>query len=194
MTKQTTFPLISGHPSLDLVNTEIVRRGKRHDLLVSEKEMQAWLEDMRNNSPYWYWNDTLSKEIEMRGVKILDTLLAMRVILRKNFEDIAEQRVITKDFISFLEAVIEKAPLTYKVIDNKLLPIPVGEIEDGLASLVALDVLTLMEDSKLRALKRCANPDCVLLFIDETGRRKWCSMKICGNRKKAQVHQQRKSR
>ncbi|WP_425203523.1 CGNR zinc finger domain-containing protein [Priestia megaterium] len=24
----------------------------------------------------------------------------------------------------------------------------------------------------------------MLLFIDLTGRRKWCSMKICGNRKK----------
>ncbi|HDR6823126.1 TPA: CGNR zinc finger domain-containing protein, partial [Bacillus thuringiensis] len=35
-------------------------------------------------------------------------------------------------------------------------------------------------------------PDCVLLFIDKSGKRKWCSMKICGNRKKVAKFQDRK--
>ena len=62
-----------------------------------------------------------------------------------------------------------------------------------LLSLIAFDVLMLIEENKLRFLKRCSNPDCVLLFIDEGGRRKWCSMKICGNRKKVARFQHRKS-
>jgi predicted RNA-binding Zn ribbon-like protein len=36
------------------------------------------------------------------------------------------------------------------------------------------------------SLKKCANPDCRLLFYDDsrTHRRRWCSMALCGNRSK----------
>jgi predicted RNA-binding Zn ribbon-like protein len=35
-------------------------------------------------------------------------------------------------------------------------------------------------------LKRCANPECQILFYDDsrTHRRRWCSMALCGNRNK----------
>ena len=36
-TKQ--FPLISGNLSLDLVNTELVRRGQRYDLLITNEDV-----------------------------------------------------------------------------------------------------------------------------------------------------------
>jgi predicted RNA-binding Zn ribbon-like protein len=36
------------------------------------------------------------------------------------------------------------------------------------------------------SLKKCANPDCRILFYDDsrTHRRRWCSMALCGNRSK----------
>jgi len=36
------------------------------------------------------------------------------------------------------------------------------------------------------SLKQCANPDCRILFYDDsrTHRRRWCSMALCGNRSK----------
>ncbi|MGX6988867.1 CGNR zinc finger domain-containing protein [Leuconostoc fallax] len=37
-----------------------------------------------------------------------------------------------------------------------------------------------------QSLGQPANPKCVLLFVDESGRRKWCSIQICGNRHKVQ--------
>ncbi len=40
-TKQ--FPLISGNLSLDLVTTELVRRGQRYDLLITDEEVLDWL-------------------------------------------------------------------------------------------------------------------------------------------------------
>jgi predicted RNA-binding Zn ribbon-like protein len=42
-------------------------------------------------------------------------------------------------------------------------------------------------------VRRCANPGCQWLFIDEskTGNRRWCSMASCGNREKARRHYQR---
>lgn len=55
----------------------------------------------------------------------------------------------------------------------------------------AADLLTSNELTKLR---ECAGFDCGWLFMDRSRahRRRWCDMKICGNREKARRHYQRK--
>lgn len=182
MAETKKFPLLSGHLSIDLVNTELVRRGQRHDLLLSEGDLLDWFTVIKKDNVFW--DERLFLKIEERMEKVFPHILEMRSILRHRFELIADGQPIPDEFIVYLEKKIDQAPFTYKLWNNKLLPIPVGEIENALPSLIALDALTLIEKNKLSFLKRCSNPDCVLLFIDESGRRKWCSMKICGNRNK----------
>ncbi|AHA70367.1 CGNR zinc finger domain-containing protein [Bacillus thuringiensis] len=184
------FPLISGNPSLDLVNTELVRRGQRYDLLIIDEDVLEWLHVIKVNFPFW--NEKTLIGIQKRMDQVTSSILEVREVLRKQFEAIADQQEISNDFITYLEKQIEKAPFTYKIIEQQLVSIPVGEIEDVLASLIAFDALTLIAENKLISLKRCSNPDCVLLFIDKSGKRKWCSMKICGNRKKVAKFQDRK--
>lgn len=182
MSETNKFPLISGNLSLDLVNTELVSRGQRQDLLLSERDVLDWLAVIEwKNS---YWDNQLSLKINERIQQVFVGILEMRTILRKQFELIADGYMIPDEFIAFLENKIQKSPFTYKLMDQKLVPIPVGEAEDILLSYIAFDTLTLIVENKLSSLKRCSNDDCVLLFIDESGRRKWCSMKICGNRKR----------
>lgn len=193
MISQNKYPLISGNLSLDLVNTEVVRRGNRLDLLFSEQDLIEWMHTVKENIAYSYWEDELFLKISGREKKLLLAIRNMRDVLRANFEEVADRGVISNNFISFLEKKIEKAPFTYKLANDSLVPLPVGEIEDIIMSLISFDVLTLIEQNKLSRIKRCANDDCVLLFLDETGRRKWCSMKICGNRKKVKRFQQQKS-
>lgn len=191
MSETNKFPLISGNLSLDLVNTELVSRGQRQDLLLSERDVLDWLTVIKGNNSYL--DNQLSSKIKERIQRVFAGILEMRTILRKQFELIADGNSIPDEFIAYLEKKIEKSPFTYKLSDQKLVPIPVGEAEDILQSYIAFDSLTLIEKNKLSSLKRCSNDDCVLLFIDESGRRKWCSMKICGNRKKVARFQHRKS-
>ncbi len=42
-----------------------------------------------------------------------------------------------------------------------------------------------------RAVDACPSHDCGWLFPNPTGRRRWCSMALCGNRAKARRHAQR---
>ncbi|WP_347942071.1 CGNR zinc finger domain-containing protein [Peribacillus simplex] len=191
MSETNKFPLISGNLSLDLVNTELVSRGQRQDLLLSERDVLDWLTVIEGKNSYW--DNQLSLKINERIQQVFVGILEMRTILRKQFELIADGYMIPDEFIAFLENKIQKSPFTYKLMDQKLVPIPVGEAEDILLSYIAFDTLTLIVENKLSSLKRCSNDDCVLLFIDESGRRKWCSMKICGNRKKVARFQHRKS-
>jgi predicted RNA-binding Zn ribbon-like protein len=57
----------------------------------------------------------------------------------------------------------------------------------------ALDVLTSADAARVRV---CAERTCSWLFLDETknGARRWCDMKICGNRNKARRFRRRARR
>ena len=189
MQETNKFPLLSGNLSIDLVNTEVVRRGQRHDLLPTEEDILDWLHTVQIQIPFWHERMQQLKE-QLPTVK--EKLLAMRSVLRSQLESIADQHTVTHTFISYLEGLIEQAPITYKLKNEQLIPVPLGKLEDMLLTIIALVALSLIANRKLQLLKRCANTDCVLLFIDESGRRKWCSMKICGNRKKVAKFQHRK--
>jgi predicted RNA-binding Zn ribbon-like protein len=62
--------------------------------------------------------------------------------------------------------------------------------------LVALSAADLLTSSELRAVRECAATNCSWLFLDTTRnrRRRWCDMKVCGNRAKARRHYERKKR
>ncbi len=53
----------------------------------------------------------------------------------------------------------------------------------------AAELVELLESHGER-VRPCANPDCVLWFLDTSrpGTRRWCSMAACGNRDKAMRH------
>ena len=190
MQETNKFPLISKNISLDLVNTEVIRWGQRYDLFINNEDILDWLYVVKEDNSFW--NEQLFIKINERLSQVTSNILEMRKVLRKEFEAIADQHDISNNFINFLEKKIDKAPFTYRLIENNLIPFPIGEVEDVLLSLIAFDTLTLIKQNKLTSLKRCSNTECILLFIDVSGRRKWCSMKICGNRKKVARFQCRK--
>lgn len=59
---------------------------------------------------------------------------------------------------------------------------------------VATDAIALLRDpSRLERVSRCPGRDCGWLFLNLSGRRRWCSMSTCGSREKMRrLHQRRK--
>ena len=50
---------------------------------------------------------------------------------------------------------------------------------------VAVDAMALLAvPARLARLHRCPGPACGWLFLDTSGRRRWCSMSTCGSRVK----------
>jgi predicted RNA-binding Zn ribbon-like protein len=65
---------------------------------------------------------------------------------------------------------------------------------DQALSDVARDAIVLLSDPAQRArLRRCASPDCELIFYDSSrpGRRRWCSTERCGDRMRARAYRAR---
>jgi predicted RNA-binding Zn ribbon-like protein len=50
---------------------------------------------------------------------------------------------------------------------------------------VAVDAVDLLRDeARLARLRACPGSNCGWLFLDTSGRRRWCSMEVCGSRAK----------
>jgi predicted RNA-binding Zn ribbon-like protein len=49
----------------------------------------------------------------------------------------------------------------------------------------------LLASTDLGTVGRCPGSDCGWLFLDTRGRRRWCTMAVCGNREKARRHARR---
>jgi predicted RNA-binding Zn ribbon-like protein len=65
--------------------------------------------------------------------------------------------------------------------------LPPAGIERVLA-LVTEDALGLLTAHPAGVAHACPGPHCGWLFVDPRGRRRWCSMALCGNRVKARRH------
>jgi predicted RNA-binding Zn ribbon-like protein len=186
---QTANPLVEGNLCIDLVNTEEIRRGVRKDFIGSPDEFAVWLteEEMAG---------ALSKiqlpfEVEVWSPENVEHVHELRYEVRSNLEQLAEGESIQADFVRDLESFIEQAPFTMKLKEGKVVKIPIGRPFQRLCSLVAADILRLIEEDQFQHLRLCTNPHCLFLFLDTSGRRKWCSMKRCGNRAKVVKHLKR---
>jgi predicted RNA-binding Zn ribbon-like protein len=59
---------------------------------------------------------------------------------------------------------------------------------------VATDAIALLQDpGRLQRVSRCPGRGCGWLFLNTSGRRRWCSMSTCGSREKMRrLHQRRR--
>jgi predicted RNA-binding Zn ribbon-like protein len=58
---------------------------------------------------------------------------------------------------------------------------------------VAVDAVALLADpERLGRVRGCPGPQCGWLFLDVSGRRRWCSMTTCGSRVKMRRLYQRR--
>jgi len=58
---------------------------------------------------------------------------------------------------------------------------------------IAHSATDLLTSDRLKRVRRCEAETCAWLFVDESRNhsRRWCDMKVCGNREKARRHYQR---
>jgi predicted RNA-binding Zn ribbon-like protein len=57
---------------------------------------------------------------------------------------------------------------------------------------IAREAIELFADAtRLERLRRCANPDCTMVFLATNRRRQWCTADACGNRIRVARHYRR---
>jgi predicted RNA-binding Zn ribbon-like protein len=187
-----TFELIAGHPALDLVNTLDWRFRSEgpEELLESYSDLLCFAKQsgLLNTQAT---RRLLRKTDEMRASKVLSAVRGLREAAAEVCYASLDGRNVDKVSIARLDELIKAARAQQRLSVNESglrweweatessLELPLWRL-----SLSTEELLTSETAGMVRA---CANPDCRWLFLDTSRNhtRRWCDMKICGNRMKA---------
>jgi predicted RNA-binding Zn ribbon-like protein len=186
------FQLVAGHPVLDFVNTLDwrFRASGSEELLNHYADLLRFTGQSGLLTPFEVrklaTGDLVRKKRILSSTKkfrecLASTLYAIAAGQAPQIEDV-------RTFSTFARTVRETQDLEWCVSRlqwksdkrrTKALDTPFRKLASA-----ALDLLTSEELNKLCA---CSNPECRWLFLDgsKNKARRWCDMKLCGNRIKA---------
>ena len=186
------YELIAAHPVLDLVNTLDwrFRDGNSEELLDSYRNLLRFLEQSKVLNPTQ--TSRMARGVrEQEAARVLEAVRELREAVAEVLYAMLDRRKPTAASIKTLEACFKAASKhqSLRWSDSSLIwgfPLTPGrpDLPLWLLSLSASRLLTSNEIEKVRA---CDNPECRWLFLDTSKNhtRRWCDMKICGNRMKA---------
>jgi len=190
-----TFNFIAGDPSLDLVNTLFHRDqpGGPEDQLSEPGAAQRWFVEARLFSQSEI--EQIDRDITQIAAQRLRT--ALDAIYRPLARDQTDLPGTARG-LSVLNAVLDQGReriqlhLTSGSGFTRATRFEVIGPPDPNVS-VARAAAELLHRLESRRLKECENPECDLLFYDESrnASRRWCSMEGCGNQQKQARFRQR---
>jgi predicted RNA-binding Zn ribbon-like protein len=91
-----------------------------------------------------------------------------------------------------IEAAARKPDLVPQWRDGKMSWAPDANFTQVMST-VARDAIDLFGTARVERFRKCANPTCGLMFVDQSrpGKRQWCTMERCGNLSKVAKHRAR---
>lgn len=192
--KASNMVLVGGVPCLDFVNTKNWNNHEEaYDFFTEYHALLSWGLQLHLITP-----GQAEQQSEMAGRKakessiVLEQALALREVLYRIFFAIAnEDQVSPADLDLFNNAWVKALTGLQVQPDRKLFQWNWVGMEKTLGSMlwpVLHSAAELLISEKLDRVKNCAG--CGWLFLDTTkaGRRRWCDMRICGNREKSRRH------
>lgn len=190
--KSRVFDLSGGHPALDLVNTL--------DWRFRESGPEELLEDYADVLRFIEQSGLLSSAdarkllrtvAESKGEKILAEIRELREAAAELFYAAIAERSASPSVVRRLQECFAMARQQERLhwMDGKLeWSLPRSSAEPALPLwLLSLSAAALMTSEQMSLIRQCGNAECRWLFLDTSKNhtRRWCNMKICGNRMKA---------
>ncbi|KGX91163.1 hypothetical protein N781_05070 [Pontibacillus halophilus JSM 076056 = DSM 19796] len=185
MAERMTFSHFSEYPFINFINTVKMERGEIKEQLHDKEDLTYWLELMVEH------NQLITKQVEhiQSGPIGIRELQSFRDWCRSYFNgDFGKE-----EFSNRLSSNLEEVPLYFELHGEHLIPLPSSKGTDGLIALLSYEILNVMSEGTIDKVKACENEGCLALFVNKKGKRRWCSMDVCGNRAKAKKHYRKKT-
>lgn len=192
------FLLVGNHPVLDLLNTRLVVGDQQQEMLTDTSALVRWLlvsglvstPEMKRELKGW------SDEAEARA--FLRQLVTFREELRDAVLRLEDSKQPSAGFLADLNTRLFVHPLRRTVIakDGGMQSMQtVGtSVADTLWAALLHETVRLFADTDPNRVRKCES--CVVHFQDVSKKnaRRWCSMRLCGNRVKVAAYQRRQRR
>jgi predicted RNA-binding Zn ribbon-like protein len=181
--QESGFPM-GGEPSVavDLIDTLMKAVEPPIDLL--EDNAEAWWELQSGRLPTAPVPEQLSVD-------------RLRAALREAFEARIDGRPAENAAIDYLNYFADSAPSSPRlVVEGEKIRLethwhPKHQGNPSLAAIAREGMTLLADPERSGQIRRCANPECSMIFLAENNRRVWCTPNICGNRARVARHYKR---
>jgi predicted RNA-binding Zn ribbon-like protein len=184
------YQLIAGHPSLDFVNTLDwrFREEGTEELLSSYEDLLRFAEQSKMLSTRQA-RQLLRTTSNVAGTRVLKRSTELREAMAEVFYAQVDGLEPSDASLRTLEQFFKAARLNQKLCwkDSRVAWAEMESEAELPLWLLSLDTSDLMTSEAIHKLRACDVPDCRWLFLDTSKNhaRRWCDMKICGNRMKA---------
>jgi predicted RNA-binding Zn ribbon-like protein len=190
------FLFLSDLLALDLVNTQIVARGKPRDLLATPADVAHWWAAARRQHPGMPAVQN-GHALRLDDPATLDELKRLRAALRRIFSALADGLAPPPEAVDGLNAVLRTGHPALELTPSGEVRAVYGTLDPAYGPLllpIALSALAWLTAGDRRRLHRCANQRCVLLFYDTTrsATRRWCSVGCMDRARSARRYRQAK--
>jgi predicted RNA-binding Zn ribbon-like protein len=192
------YDLVGGRLCLDFCNTIGDRGSGLDEHLRTYADVVGWAwrtgvlnaEEAARLSRLGLRNPTEAISVWERAIRLREALTAI-------FCAVAEDRGIRPGSLEMLNRELSVAMARSQVVPTDAgftwLWAEGGRALDCVLWPIARSAADLLTAGPLTAIRRCEGRDCGWLFLDTSRNRtrRWCDMRICGNRAKARRHHQR---
>ena len=189
------FLFVGNQLALDLLNTRPVQNGEPRELLPDFNSLLRWFRAAELVSTRESVTLQQQWENSARARRTLEEIRKFREELRKEILTWENGGKLQRATIERLNRLLADHPMLARVIetDNRHridLSFEVREPEDLFAPL-AHSAAKLFTETNRSRVRKCG--ECVLHFLDTSkkGTRRWCSMQLCGNRRKVAAYARR---
>lgn len=186
---ESRLQFLAGDLALDFLNTRVRVGGEVRDLLLTDEDVLAWLQQAG-----------LPASKMPPQSEPLSLLRAAR-LLRENIRLLLEKRKAgRRGDPSVLNEFLVHAQSCPELIWDRAHSLTIRRVwqrdgyDAGLAA-IAEAAAALLATADFNLVKRCEGETCILWFLDQTKshHRRWCSTTICGNRHKVAAYRKRLS-
>jgi len=190
-----SLDLVGGELAWDFTNTSSGRGSAAHlEHLRDFDTLMRWVEHARIMPP----SDCAHARAELTGHprrsrRIFERVIQVRELIWTIGTALAEQRTVSGTLLQSLSAThaenLGHAEMKMRLGSYIWVWDPRRDIRAAILGPITLSALTLVMEKDLLRTRRCAGQDCGWLFFDSTknNRRRWCDMRVCGNRAKVRA-------
>jgi predicted RNA-binding Zn ribbon-like protein len=179
--------------ALAVINTQVIERGKWHDLLSSPEALARWWAEMCQQYPDQCLVAGAEESIAWTD-GLLEAVTELRSAMRTIIMRVVERQTVAEEDLQPVNAILA---LGYSALETTergsikaVLHLRDPEHGHVLVS-IAHSALRLFTEANWRRLHQCTSDRCILFFYDTTksGTRRWCSPS-CMNRARSIRHYQ----
>lgn len=178
--------VVGGEPlAVDLADTLVMVTNPPTDLLVDEHACRR------------FWELQAPRLTEGWSTPTLEATRRLRDAIRVLLDAARESQAVDESVLKVVNGASERARTAIggKLEGSRFVRVETWSSKTGAdlalaaAARSAIEILTGSDAAGL--LRRCANPECSMLFVYGDSRRQWCTPNICGNRARVARHYHR---